>query len=101
MKYNRIPSTLNVRFETIDDTKLRFAENVLVGLVMRSDSAVDPGTNLSIQIGVLSLSGSIELLMKVIKCERISNFEYDVYLNYTEKDFGKIEAIEDLIRDLA
>ncbi|WP_039948043.1 hypothetical protein [Leptospira fainei] len=101
MKYSRIPSTLNVRFQEIEDVKIRIAENVLVGLVHRSEAPVEPGTNLSIRIGMVSLSGNIELPMKVIKCDKISDAEFDLYLNYSEKDFGKIEEIEELIRDLA
>ncbi|EPG75514.1 hypothetical protein LEP1GSC058_2149 [Leptospira fainei serovar Hurstbridge str. BUT 6] len=50
---------------------------------------------------MVSLSGNIELPMKVIKCDKISDAEFDLYLNYSEKDFGKIEEIEELIRDLA
>ncbi|PJZ64780.1 PilZ domain-containing protein [Leptospira wolffii] len=101
MKYNRIPSTLNVGIQIIDNSKLRIAENVLVGIVHRTEIPFDPGTNLAVKVGMLSVSGSIDIPMKVIKCDRISESEYDLFLNYTEKDFHKIREIEELIQDLA
>ncbi|EPG67128.1 PilZ domain-containing protein [Leptospira wolffii] len=101
MKYNRIPSTLNVGIQIIDNSKLRIAENVLVGIVHRTEIPFDPGTNLAVKVGMLSVSGSIDIPMKVIKCDRISESEYDLFLNYTEKDFDKIREIEELIQDLA
>lgn len=101
MKYNRIPSTLNVGFQILDDAKLRIAENVLVGIVHRTEFPFDPGTNLALKVGMLSVSGSIDIPMKVIKCDRISEAEYDLFLNYTERDFEKIREIEDLIQQLA
>ncbi|TGJ99338.1 PilZ domain-containing protein [Leptospira semungkisensis] len=101
MKYNRIPSTLNVGFQVLDNSKLRIAENVLVGIVHRTDIPMEPGTNLFVKVGMISLSGSIDIPMKVIKCDRVSDSEYDVFLNYTEKDFAKIREIEVLIQDLA
>ncbi|TGL50030.1 PilZ domain-containing protein [Leptospira wolffii] len=77
------------------------AENVLVGIVHRTEIPFDPGTNLAVKVGMLSVSGSIDIPMKVIKCDRISESEYDLFLNYTEKDFDKIREIEELIQDLA
>ncbi|PJZ68368.1 PilZ domain-containing protein [Leptospira perolatii] len=101
MKYSRIPHTLNVGFQIMEESKFRFAENVLLGLVHRSEDPLEPGTNLAVKVGVLSLSGAIEVPMKVIKCQKVSEGEFDIYLNYTENDFSKIEKLEELIRDLA
>ncbi|MEI1278347.1 PilZ domain-containing protein [Leptospira venezuelensis] len=101
MKYNRIPSTLNVGFQVLESSKLRIAENVLVGIVHRTDIPWEPGTNLALQVGTISVSGSIDIPMKVIKCDRVSDVEYDIFLNYTEKDFDKIKEIEELIQTLA
>ncbi|TGL37033.1 PilZ domain-containing protein [Leptospira koniambonensis] len=74
---------------------------MLVGIVHRTEVPWEPGTNLALQVGTLSISGSIDIPMKVIKCDRVSDAEYDVFLNYTEKDFDKIKEIEELIQTLA
>ncbi|TGL62421.1 PilZ domain-containing protein [Leptospira sarikeiensis] len=74
---------------------------MLVGIVHRTEYPLEPGTNLAVQVKTLSISGSIDIPMKVIKCDQVSDLEYDVFLNYTEKDFEKIKEIEELIQTLA
>ncbi|MBE8400852.1 PilZ domain-containing protein [Leptospira borgpetersenii] len=101
MRYNRIPNTVTVYLSQLAGQNLRLAENILKGLLHRTDSPIEPGTILELKIGTISLSGTIQIPVKVIRCEKISESEYDLYMNYTEKDFNKIQEIEDLIRDLS
>ncbi|MBE8362941.1 PilZ domain-containing protein [Leptospira borgpetersenii] len=101
MRYNRIPNTVTVYLSQLAGQNLRLAENILKGLLYRTDSPIEPGTILELKIGTISLSGTIQIPVKVIRCEKISESEYDLYMNYTEKDFNKIQEIEDLIRDLS
>ncbi|ULH30568.1 PilZ domain-containing protein [Leptospira weilii] len=101
MHYNRIPSTVTVYLNRLTGQNLRLAENILKGLLHRTDSPVEPGTILELKLGTISLSGAIQIPVKVIRCDKISESEYDLYMNYTEKDFNKIQEIEDLIRDLS
>ncbi|WP_017851535.1 PilZ domain-containing protein [Leptospira interrogans serovar Szwajizak] len=101
MHYNRIPNTVTVYLSKLADQSLRLAENILKGLLHRTDSPIEPGTVLELKLGTISLSGGIQIPVKVIRCEKISEAEYDLYLNYTERDFNKIQEIENLIRDLS
>ncbi|AXX16115.1 PilZ domain-containing protein [Leptospira borgpetersenii] len=101
MRYNRIPNTVTVYLSQLAGQNLRLAENILKGLLYRTDSPIEPGTILELKLGTISLSGAIQIPVKVIHCEKISESEYDLYMNYTEKDFNKIQEIEDLIRDLS
>ncbi|XDD51998.1 PilZ domain-containing protein [Leptospira sp. WS92.C1] len=101
MHYNRIPNTITVFLSEQADQSLRLAENILKGLLHRTDSPVEPGTVLELKLGTISLSGGIQIPVKVIRCEKISNSEYDLYMNYTERDFNKVQEIEELIRDLS
>ncbi|WP_039942498.1 MULTISPECIES: PilZ domain-containing protein [Leptospira] len=101
MHYNRIPNTVTVYLSQLTGQNLRLAENILKGLLHRTDSPIEPGTILELKLGTISLSGAIQIPVKVIRCDKISESEYDLYMNYTEKDFNKIQEIEDLIRDLS
>ncbi|MDI7224782.1 PilZ domain-containing protein [Leptospira santarosai] len=101
MHYNRIPNTITVYLSRLNGQNLRLAENILKGLLHRTDSPVEPGTILELKLGTISLSGTIQIPVKVIRCDKISESEYDLYMNYTEKDFNKIQEIEELIRDLS
>ncbi|PJZ52544.1 PilZ domain-containing protein [Leptospira adleri] len=101
MHYNRIPNTITVYLSELADQSLRLSENILKGLLHRTDTPVEPGTVLELKLGTISLSGAIQIPVKVIRCEKISGSEYDLYLNYTERDFSKVQEIEDLIRDLS
>lgn len=101
MYYNRIPNTVTVYLSQLTGQNLRLAENILKGLLHRTDSPIEPGTILELKLGTISLSGAIQIPVKVIRCDKISESEYDLYMNYTEKDFNKIQEIEDLIRDLS
>ncbi|AVQ13546.1 hypothetical protein LEP1GSC171_1942 [Leptospira santarosai str. HAI1380] len=101
MHYNRIPNTITVYLSQLNGQNLRLAENILKGLLHRTDSPVEPGTILELKLGTISLSGTIQIPVKVIRCDKISESEYDLYMNYTEKDFNKIQEIEELIRDLS
>ncbi len=100
MHYNRIPNTVTVYWSKLADQSLRLAENILKGLLHRTDSPIEPGTVLELKLGTISLPGNPNS-SKSNSLRKISEAVYDLYLNYTERDFNKIQENEDLIRDLS
>ncbi|MBI3394446.1 MAG: PilZ domain-containing protein [Spirochaetia bacterium] len=67
------------------------------GLMFTHPAALDPGSVVQLVLRVPSLSGSVDVKAKVIRCERASGPGYNVAVNFVDLEPDQETQIEDFV----
>ncbi|MCE9500403.1 MAG: PilZ domain-containing protein [Leptospira sp.] len=98
-KHIRIQPSMAMEVK-IDPQGSGHTKNISVGgITFSSDTPYELGTILDLSIRMASLTGSMELKGKVLRCDPIDSRHYTITVNYVDTDTDTELEIEELIKN--